>query len=175
MANNVNETKARTIVLDSLKSTMINAGGSIHLNSQEIVVNGSIKRTYSSSLEFGNTKSLAASTSQIPITENQILNGLIVLHNGDIDKNYGANEQLAVTSATPGTITLPLVSDLRNISINQSVDFSIINNREITFVIGDNSTNKYIVIGHPKIYEGTSARFKLHRNANADYTVYRLS
>ena len=175
MANNVNETKARTIVLDSLKSTMINAGGSIYLTSQELIVNGTVKRTYASDVNFGNIGPNLLGPN-LALTEKQILNGLYVIHNGQIDFNYDAAEQGAAVSGAPyGNVLLPSVGVLQYISVNQSVDFSIINNRAETFKIEDNSTLGYSVIGHPSIYNGTSARFKLHRSNITNYNVYRLS
>lgn len=176
MADNVNETKARTIVLDSLKSTTINAGGSINLRGEELIVNGSVKRTYLSNVNFGN---IVPNTfgPNVAITENQILNGLIVIHAGIIDKYYGAAEQGAAVQGSPyGNVNLPTVDSLRYISVNQSVDFSIINNNAETYKIEDNiSAAGYSVIGHPSIYNGTSARFLLHRSNITNYNVYRLS
>lgn len=178
MANNVNETKARTIVLDSLKSTVINAGTSIHLTSQEIVVNGSVMKSYPKDVNFGNSNGVVSTEdvlcSNIKISESQVLNGLIVVTNGtvqqdDIDEN--------TTLGIHGNLFLPRVTDLRHISVNQSVDFCIINNHTTSFKLEDGNLTGlgYKTIGHENIYKGTSAMFKLHRNNIANYNVYRLS
>ena len=175
MANNVNETKARTIVLDSLKSTMINAGGSIYLTSEELIVNGTVKRTYPSGTTFGNITPNTVGPN-LALTEKEILNGLYVIHNGLIDQNYPSEEQGNTLGTNQfGNVHLPAVNTLRYISVNQSVDFSIINNRDATFKIEDNNSLGYSVIGHPSIYNGTSARFQLHRSNITNYNVYRLS
>jgi hypothetical protein len=181
MANNVNETKARTIVLDSLKSTIINAS-SIHLTSEEVILNGTIKKTYPTSFRgFGNinsnTMSGVGSTvgPNLEINESEILNGLIVIHEGTPDKNYTTSEPPGSTENSFGNVNLPRCDSLRYISVNQSVDFSIINNMNSTVKIEDNQKSGYSVIGHPSIYTGTSALFKLHRNNDTNYNVYRLA
>lgn len=171
MANQINETKARTIVLDSLKSTIINAG-SIHLSSDDIIVNGTIKKSYPKDYSFGNVTPNTVGPN-VSINEAQLLNGLIVIHEGVLDKNYstapGSDEN------NFGNVDLPRCDSLRYISVNQSVDFSIINNMNSTVKIEDNQTKGYSVIGHPSIYTGTSALFKLHRNTNSNYNIYRLA
>ena len=168
---NVNETKARTIVLDSLKSTIINAG-SIHLSSDDIIVNGTLKKSYPKDYSFGNTIPSTVGPN-VAINEEQLLNGLIVIHEGVLDKNY---DSAPVSDESKfGNVNLPSCNSLRFISVNQSVDFSIINNMNSTVKIEDNQTLGYSVIGHPSIYTGTSALFKLHRNTNSNYNIYRLA
>jgi hypothetical protein len=179
MANNVNETKARTIVLDSLKSTIINAS-SIHLTSEEVILNGTIKKTYPTSFRgFGNINSNTMSGvvgPNLEINESEILNGLIVIHSGVIDKAYTSSDEQGVTTGPFGNVHMPNVSSLKYISVNQSVDFSIINNDAQTYKIQDNISDRgYSVYGHPSIYVGTSASFKLHRSNILNYNVYRLS
>lgn len=201
MSDTVNQTKARSIVLDSLKSTEINAGTQIYLNSSQVVVNGTLKRSFQdqSVSQFGNSQ-LAKVTLDTPrnrtlgpnieITEQEILNGLIVINNGTLDAIQGAEGDPgagAVAAGEFGNICLPDISSLQSINVNQSVDFSLINNyygRLVTgggdvttpFKIEDNiSSRGYYVIGHPTVYSGTSASFRLFRNNISNYNVYRLS
>ena len=210
MSDTLNQTKARSIVLDSLKSTEINAGTQIYLNSSQVVVNGSLKRSFQdqSITQFGNTNNIVvrAATANpllqrvgpnIEITEQEILNGLIVIHSGTLDDRYNINAEpqqpggLAPELAF-GNIHLPSVNSLEYISVNQSVDFSVINNYNllnplnhndviaatdgIAFRADDHLLSKgYRVVGHPIVYTGTSAMFRLFRNNISNYNVYRLS
>jgi hypothetical protein len=194
MSDTVNQTKARSIVLDSLKSTEINAGTQIYLNSSQVVVNGSLKRSFQdqSSTQFGNTNTILFRAQNrlgpnIEITEQEILNGLIVINNGTLD------ERNNLPGAAPGGIApeieglfgnihFPSITTLNNIAVNQSVDFSIINNYSLPDTTGTPlraddhlSSRGYRVIGHPTVYDGTSAMFRLFRNNISNYNVYRLS
>lgn len=138
---------------------------------------GNVVRTYSTIQTFANTLLDAAGGNlNLTITENEILNGLIIINNGTIDLQY-TTDAGNTSSAHYGNIYLPNRSSLSFISINQSVDFSIINNYDDnkTFKVLSNNQLGYIVIGHPDIYKGTSARFKLYCNSSTNYNVYRLS
>ena len=189
MSNNVFEIKSKTIVLDSTKSTMIHANANLYLKGSYItttgntningVINilGNVVKTYSTIQTFAN--SLIDSTGgnlNLTITENEILNGLIIINNGTIYLEYTTDAGNTATTHY-GNIYLPNRTSLSFISINQSVDFSIINNYDDdkTFKVQSNNQLGYIVIGHPDIYKGTSARFKLYCNSSTNYNVYRLS
>jgi len=193
MSDSLIKTKGRSIVLDSLKSTEISAGTQIFLNSSHLVISGSVKRNFTdqSTQQFGNVNSNTIGPN-IEISENEILNGLIVIHNGILDDKY--NEQLTLapgaestlSAAVFGNILLPRVDKL-TINVNQSVDFSIINNYKgrsegdatnatnTRFKLPDNTDRGYSLIGHPVIYDGTSAMFRLFRNNISNYNVYRMS
>jgi hypothetical protein len=171
MSNNFNEIKSRTIVLDSLTSTTINAGTSLNLNSSQLVVNGALKRTYPESTNFSNVNSFE--TGNLRLNESELLNGLVVI--GNASENFEPRTNIG--NVTNGNILLPKVSDLQFINVNQSVDFSIINNWNVPLKLEDGNRVGfgYSTIGHENVYDGTSALFKLHRNSSTNYNVYRLS
>ena len=171
MSNNFNEIKSRTIVLDSLNSTTINAGTSLNLNSSQLVVNGTVKRTYPDSTNFSNVNSFV--NGNFLVLESELLNGLVVI--GNASSNFEPNANIG--NVPTGNIYLPSVSALQFINVNQSIDFSIINNMSIALKLEDgNKVNLgYSTIGHENVYDGTSALFKIHRNDLTNYNVYRLS
>ena len=171
MSNTVNEIKSRNIVLDSLNSTTINAGTSLNLNSSQLIVNGTVKRIYPDSKNFTNKNSFL--NGNFLLTETELLDGLVVIGNVSGDFEPISN----IGNVINGNIYLPGVNTLQFINVNQSIDFSIINNMSIALKLEDG--NKvglgYSTIGHENVYDGTSALFKIHRNNIANYNVYRLS
>jgi hypothetical protein len=169
--NNLNEIKSRNIVLDSLNSTTINAGTSLNLNGSQLIVNGSLKRTYPNNVKFGNTSSF--NNGNINISEAELLNGLVIIGNLSADFEPNAN----IGNITQANILLPSLSNLQFINVNESIDFSIINNWNVPLKLedGHKSSLGYSTIGHENVYDGTSALFKIHRNNISNYNVYRLS
>lgn len=189
--------KGQNVTIDALRDVYIDANNVWADISKLAVKNETISNVYKKKIVNLSSKAYQPTN---PVSQADILKGIVIFvasgsaiptsldqnpYNVDSSTGYDRNGA-PYTDATityygfPNnvfggikTVTFPTSAQLDKVKVNESVDFSIVNNGNSSLrLVGGSGCN---ISGHEIVYDATSALFKVLRTDANTYYVIRLA